>query len=262
MPHEHFLFSSDGYAFLLKEYVENARSTYDLSKQMNIYPNLINRALRYHGIAIRTKSEAQKLALQSGRHAHPTKGKELTQKTKDKIGKKLSESWNRISEEERERRSENTTKQWEERTPEEKSDILSKANSKVRESSKNGSKLEQYLNLGLKVAGFNVNFHSQFLIENEKMHIDLTVYRENDKVAIEVDGPTHHLPIFGEELLAKNRKADAEKNGLLINNGFKVIRVKNLTKNLSKVKMDNCLQELTALLCGDLGEYTEIEVSK
>ena len=50
-------------------------------------------------------------------------------------------------------------------------------------------------------------------------------------------GPSHFLPIWGEESLARNLKADAQKTGLLITKGFAIIRVKNISKHVSKKQM-------------------------
>jgi very-short-patch-repair endonuclease len=261
MASNHFLFGPDGQQLLQREYVENGRSTTALSKELGVYPNLIVRALHHHNITIRTKGEAQALALESGRRVHPTKGKPLSSETKSKIGDKVSQAYSNMTDEEKQKRAALTSEQWEKRSDKEKQGILSKANKNVRRTAKDGSKLEQYLSAGLKLAGFDVNFHSEYVVQNEKMHVDLTVHLKDAKVAIEVDGPTHYLPIFGEEQLAKARKADAEKNGLLLSSGFKVIRIKDVNKNLSEVKMRRTLSTLQEKLADTaLEDYTEIEV--
>ena len=51
---------------------------------------------------------------------------------------------------------------------------------------------------------------------------------------IEVDGPQHFLPIFGEDKLAQVTKMDSIKNGLLISKGYCVIRIKYLCKHTSR----------------------------
>jgi hypothetical protein len=51
---------------------------------------------------------------------------------------------------------------------------------------------------------------------------------------IEVDGPTHSLPIFGEEQLARTIASDLKKNGLLHDAGYGLLRVKQLAKNMSE----------------------------
>ena len=62
--------------FIRTEYIENQRSFSDIAEQLGTYTNKVVRAAKKLGIQPRDKSQAQKLALESGRHDHPTKGKE------------------------------------------------------------------------------------------------------------------------------------------------------------------------------------------
>ena len=75
------LFARKHKEFLMKEYVDNERSTYDLAKELGTYPNKISRALKALGVPMRDKSSAQSAALSSGRHKHPTKGKKRSEAT-------------------------------------------------------------------------------------------------------------------------------------------------------------------------------------
>ena len=70
----------------------------------------------------------------------------------------------------------------------------------------------------------------------------------NDKIAIEVDGPAHFLPIWGEENLQKRVKSDAIKSGLLLTAGFVVLRIKHITKNLSQKKQRDLLLEIVSIV--------------
>ena len=88
-------------------------------------------------------------------------------------------------------------------------------------------------------AGYDVIFHKRGLIANDKMEVDLFI--PSLKTAIEIDGPAHFLPIWGEENLQKHIRADAQKAGLLINRGFVVLRVKNIIRNLSQKNMRETL---------------------
>ena len=92
-------------------------------------------------------------------------------------------------------------------------------------------------------AGYDVIFHKRGLVSNDKLEVDLFV--PSIKTAIEIDGPAHFLPIWGEENLQKHIRADAEKAGLLINRGFVVLRVKNLIRNLSSKNMRDALSQIT-----------------
>jgi very-short-patch-repair endonuclease len=45
-------------------------------------------------------------------------------------------------------------------------------------------------------------------------------------VAIEIDGPSHFLPVWGDDALKRNQKYDQKKTGLLLGKGLSLIRVK------------------------------------
>jgi very-short-patch-repair endonuclease len=67
------------------------------------------------------------------------------------------------------------------------------------------------------------------------------------RTIIEVDGPSHFLPIWGEEKLDKQIKADLKKNGRILSKGFAIIRVKVIRKVSLKRKQDmlkNVLNQL------------------
>ena len=57
--------------------------------------------------------------------------------------------------------------------------------------------------------------------KNENLEIDLFIPAL--KTAIEIDGPAHFLPIWGQQSLERHIRADAQKAGLLINRGFVVL---------------------------------------
>lgn len=246
------------YNYLHTEYVENNKSIGKIAEQCDTYPNAIRRELIAYGIPVRDKKEAQKAALDSGRHKHPTKGKKRPESTKEKIGNSVAKNWKTLTDAERLERSLISKKQWENMPETEKEYFRKKAAQSVRYASEHGSKLEQYLNVELKSKGYKVQFHKEGLIPNEKLQIDL--YLPQLKTAIEIDGPTHFFPIWGEEKLLKKQQEDREKNGLLITNGFIVIRVKIVTKNTSKVFHRKTLEKiLDALTFIEQGNILNVE---
>ena len=87
--------------------------------------------------------------------------------------------------------------------------------------------------------GYDVIFHKKGLVANNKLEVDLFI--PSLKTAIEIAGPAHFLPIWGEESLQKNIRADSEKAGLLISGGFVVLRIKNITRNVSSKNMRDSL---------------------
>jgi very-short-patch-repair endonuclease len=107
---------------------------------------------------------------------------------------------------------------------EDKANIVKSANTAARLSSKTGSKLEKFLLEKLLVDGYVVEFHKEQMLSNTKLQVDLFLPTIN--LAIEVDGPSHFSPIWGEETFKKNQKYDEKKNGLLIGKGLGLIRIK------------------------------------
>jgi very-short-patch-repair endonuclease len=66
---------------------------------------------------------------------------------------------------------------------------------------------------------------------------------------IEVDGPSHFLPVWGEDRLQKQMKADLDKNGLILSKGFVMIRIKALKTRLSLVDEEDLKNLVLKHLC-------------
>ena len=244
-------FAEDNKDFLVREYVENNRSTYWISEKLGTYPNKVRRALKFLGVDLKSKSEAQSNALKSGRHKHPTKGRKRTDEERIKISEGMANHWENMSEDERDRRIALAKKQWEEMTENEKSELRSMAAEAVRRASQEGSKIEKFLKEGLTSEGYDVIFHMKGLIPAENLEVDLFV--PSLKTAIEIDGPAHFLPIWGEDSLQKNIRSDAKKSGLILSKGYCMIRVKQINKNVSEKSKRKTL----ALILTELGKISK-----
>src|SRR6185369_13465229 len=109
-----------------------------------------------------------------------------------------------------------------------------------------GSHLEKFLLNGLRVKGYQVEFHREVGLIERAMQLDLFLPKLG--LAIEIDGPSHFMPIWGQDALNKKLKSDSYKNGLLIKNGYGILRVKNHKKNMSKIQMENFLTRLVDML--------------
>ena len=226
--------------YIIEEYVDKKRSTYEIAQELKTYPNKIRRALNTLGVSLRDKSAAQTVAIESGRHEHPTRGKSRTESEKVAISNGMANYWGNMEDSERERRSAISKKQWSEMSEEEKANLRKLAAEAVRKASKEGSKIEKFIHQGLTKYGYEVIFHKRGLVANDKLEVDLFVPAL--KTAIEIDGPAHFLPIWGEENLQKHIRSDAQKAGLLINRGFVILRVKNIIRNLSSKNMRDTLE--------------------
>jgi very-short-patch-repair endonuclease len=230
---------------LKQEYVEELNSFAEIAKKHNTYANKLRRDAIKFELPVRSKSEAQSIALKSGRHDHPTKGKNRSEETKQKIGMSVLESWENISEEELLRRKNLALENWNKLSEQEKKDILRSANVAVRNSGKTGSKLEVFLLTSLLKDGYRVDFHKEQTLVNTKLQIDLFLPMMN--TAIEVDGPSHFAPVWGEDALAKNQKYDNKKTGLILGKGLVLIRIKQ-TRDFSKSRGIKIYSELKTVI--------------
>lgn len=223
------------------EYINNSKSFADIAQEYGTYANRIRRDAMKFNIPIRDKSSAQKNALQTGKHKHPTKGTTRSEETKDKIGMSVMNSWENMSDAELRRRSELAKLNWDKLPPDVKQNRLHEANLAVRESSRTGSKLEKYLLEGLMNNGYKVEFHKEQILSNTKLQIDLFLPEAN--IAIEVDGPSHFEPVWGEQVLKRNQKYDNTKTGLIIGRKMNLIRIKQ-EKDFSKSRATLILERL------------------
>ena len=214
-----------------KQYIQNERSISDIAEELSVPKSTLRRQLIKDGTTLRSKSEAQAVALHHGRSEHPTEGKKRPESVRIAISDGVSQSIQNLSEEERTRRSDMARKQWENMTQAQRDELLKLARDAARETSKTGSKLEKFIRDGLTKAGFKVDYHREGLITNVKLQIDM--YLPEVGIAIEIDGPSHFFPIWGEANLRRNQRADSHKTGLLLEKGFVLIRVKQLQKSVS-----------------------------
>lgn len=212
-------------------YTKLNHSFKDIATKYNTYPNKILRDAKRLGIKIKTKSEAQKNALQNGKHKHPTKGRTRSESEKRDIGMSVMKRWEGLDKEELKRKKLVYKDLWNKKSDDEKANMLHKANLAVRASSKVGSKLEHFVLNFLIDNGFKTEFHKEQLLANTKLQIDIFLPTIN--IAIEIDGPSHFSPVWGEDVLQKNIAYDKKKAGLLIGKGYKLIRIKQ-TKDFSK----------------------------
>ncbi len=211
---------------------DNGASPYEIAEHLKTYPNKVRRFLKKAGKTLRDKSAAQSLALTSGRHKHPTKGTIRSDDTKFKISEKVHSYWETLPDDIRQSRVDKSKEIWEAMSDHDKEALRKAASAAIRVASKDGSKIENFLRKDLTSHGFQVIFHKTGLIVNNNLEVDL--FLPVQKTVIEIDGPTHFLPIWGEESLKKHIKADTHKSGLLLGAGFAIIRVKYLVKNLSE----------------------------
>lgn len=224
-----------------KMYVKEKKSFIDIAKELDTYANKIRRDAIKYSIKIRNKSEAQKNAIKTGSAEHPTKGKKRSDQTKEKIGLSVMNSWENLSNKELQQRKNKAKQQWENMDDDHRENMLKLANNAVRLTSKTGSKLEKFIMDGLIKNGYKVDFHKEQSLANTRLQIDIFLPALN--TAIEIDGPSHFLPVWGEDALNRNKKYDSKKTGLLLGKGCVIIRIKQ-TRDFSKSRGRIILQQI------------------
>lgn len=226
----------------------------EVAKKHNRSPSTIQRLFRKSGVKTRSLSEAQKIALASGRASNPTEGKGHTESSKILMSEKMAHHWAQKSEADRASFKEKAKQKWAKLTDEQKREMLRKAGQALRQASEHGSEIEQAVEKSLLSSGYNVAKHIKDFM-NGGYEIDLFVKELG--VAIELDGPHHFSPIFGEQRLAKTMMFDMAKNGALIGMGITVLRVKCDFKNLTeKMKRDISAVIVETLKKIESGEIT------
>lgn len=226
-------------------YVTEKKSFADIATIYGTYSNRIRRDAKKLQINIRDKSEAQKNALTTGKHSHPTKGKTRSSETKEKIGLSVLQSWENLSDEEIEKRKQSSKANWDNLSVEAKEHMQKSANAAIRISSKIGSKLEKFLYIKLINDGFKVEFHKENTLANTKLQIDMFIPSIN--TAIEIDGPSHFEPVWGQDALSKNITYDQKKEGLIFGRGWSLIRIKQ-TKDFSKARSNLIYSKLAEFI--------------
>jgi very-short-patch-repair endonuclease len=224
---------------LITSYIDAQKSIREISEELKVSQSKVRRALIFLGVKIRTWSESQTIAISRGITSHPTKGKKLSRKTREKISVKNSDNWASMTPEKMEEIRGIHRKRWADMPTEQKENLRELAGKAIRDSAKHGSKTERFIVSELEKQGYGVIIHARNLVQSTALEVDIFI--PELRTAIEIDGPSHFVPIWGAEKLSKQMRADTEKQGLLINSGYVLIRVKQMDKSLSAKKLRDVL---------------------
>ena len=214
---------------LERMYFKEKQSVPAIAEAFGTYPNKIRRALKSYGFDLRSNSEAQALALESGRAAHPTEGKERTEDEKFRIGSRQMENFKNMTKEEKEALADRSREAWENKSEAEVRDMRAKAMKGVQKAAREGSKLEKYLYKTLTEAGIVVQYHKTHFLVKEKLELDL--YFPEFRTACEVDGKNHSEAIWGAKTFNRTVQADRVKAGLILNAGLCLVRISAINKS-------------------------------
>lgn len=227
------------------EMFDGEMSVREIAEHLGTYPNKIKRALEGAGRKMRSNSESQKIALKNERRPHPTKGKPRSEETKEKISRNITKFWNNLKVDDPDKYNEYVERfkqQWQNLDEKEKERMRKLAAKAIRKASVEGSKLENTIREALIREGFAVEFHRKNIVLNQNLEVD--IYIPTYKIAIEVNGPAHYFPIWGDESLQRHVDADKVKMGLLLTHGFRTIIVKHLNHTESKAALKDFTDKL------------------
>lgn len=213
---------------VVRKYVIEEMSVPQIAKIYGTYPNKVLRTLKRKNTKIRTNSESQKLAIKKGRKLPPNTGEPLSEEQKIAISEGMSAFWNAASDSFRKKHRERAVEQWDKLSEEDKAEMQKLARTAILNAARNGSKIEVAIRDALEneAIPFLCN-HKGFLIDKD---LEVDVFVPSHNVGIEVDGVYHSSAIHGQDKLQKRIQADRKKNGLLIGEGYWIIRVRAFTK--------------------------------
>ncbi len=219
---------------IIKLYQTEQKSWDEVAKACECSRTKIRRLARKFNIIGRNRTEAQHIALYT--HGHPRQGAITSLATKTKISESMGEHWDQLSDKEIAKKSKVSKDLWKNRDPAENERIQAAGAGAFHKASRYGSKLERYLAFELNKLGYKVELHKEHHLKNQALQID--IFLPTIGVAIEVDGPTHFEPIFGQDKLEKIQKSDRQKTGLILSCGYYFIRIKHIKKLSHRFQRD------------------------
>lgn len=240
-----FPFNQDGKDILIQKYHVEKKSIRKIADELLTNFTKIEQAFKFHGIPRRSKSEAQKLALEEGVSIHPTAGKERPEDVKNKISETLHKKYQEESEENKEiirtLRAENWKKiPWGRRK---ELDLL--ARKAVVVARKEGTKLQKFIRRFLKDNGIRCVYEAKCPGVDD---FRIKIFLPEDSICIFTNGPAHYFPIYGEEALLAVKESDKAKNDLILDAGFVIIRIRVLVGNCTRGVMFGFCKKLKAII--------------
>lgn len=217
----------NSYEYLYEEYVVKKRSTKSIAEEHGTYPNTIRRCLKKLGFEIRDKSEAQRNYIQI--NGSPMQGRERTKEEKDSISKGLQGFWADLGVDEkdkiRENMAESARKQWDSLSDHHKKESIYRMHLASKSKMYLGSKNENLVAKMISDAGYKIAQRTTDYTPGNRFEIDIAI--PDLAIAIEWDGATHFMPIYGEEHLKRVMDKDKVKDHVLVNSGWRVIRCRD-----------------------------------
>lgn len=219
-------------------YHDEGLSMREVASRVDVPLATLSRFMKKHGISSRSKEQAQKNYLRD--NTHQMQGKSHTDETKKKISKSLGVFWDNLSHEDKEELRKKIgaawRRKWQAMSEAEQKAFIEDLSSKQRAQAGKGSRLERFISEELQKRGYTVEERSTNYTAGKHFEVDLALPTE--RIAIEVDGPTHFRPIHGEEQLRQQQERDARKDEMIMSLGYSVLRIRDNNGPLSQVRID------------------------
>ena len=208
-------------------YQEGGLSMRALAAKLNVPLATLSRFMKKHGITSRDKAEAQKNYLKD--HEHQMQGKKHSADTKQKISKGLGEFWDKLTEDDKEELKKKIgsawRRKWQTMSDTDRRTMMESLSTKAKEQQGQGSRLERFVAEELRKRGYTVEERSVNYTTGKQFEVDIALPKE--RIAIEIDGPTHFLPIHGEDHLKQQQERDARKDELVTGSGMNMLRIRD-----------------------------------
>jgi len=225
-------------------YVDQGLSMRKVAEQLKVPLATLSRFMKKHGISARTKADAQKNFLKE--NDHQMKGRKHTDETKKKISHSLGDFWEGLDDEQREEVKRKIGSAWQRKwakmSDAERRAMMEGLALKAKATQGLGSRLERFIAEELRKRGYLIEERSTNYTSGKDFEVDLALPKEC--IAIEVDGPTHFLPIYGEEHLAQQQERDGRKDEMINAAGYNVLRVRDNNGPLSQLRIDKIEQAI------------------
>jgi very-short-patch-repair endonuclease len=223
----------------IQQLYEDGLSLREIAVSEGLAPNTIKRILTTSGITIRTRGEQQSVEFKRGKRVKGIP----TEETKNKISIGTAKAYAKFSQEKKEELVEKARERWYNIDEGKRKEMMEKAHQNLRESAEAGSKLEVAVLNALLENQYDAQHHITGFIPNAKLEVDILI--PSLRTAIEIDGVSHFLPIWGEEKLVKTISADMRKAGLLLSAGYNLLRIKCLKAHTSQYLINECVRIVT-----------------
>ena len=225
-------------------YQDEGKSLREVAKTLGVSAPTLSRYMKKYGIVARDKAQAQKNYLNN--NEHQMKGRSHSDETKQKISNSIGEFWESLSHEEEEalraKIGSAWKKKWASMSQQARSAMIEGLSNKAKESQGDGSRFERFVAHELRKAGYLVEERTTNYTAGKSFEIDIALPKE--KIAIEIDGPSHFLPIYGEKQLFAQQERDERKNKMVNSSGYSVLRIRDNNGAMSKLRINKIIEAI------------------